>query len=134
MSRAMKNPEVRRRMSEAAARTFHSDTTKLKIKRTVRDRMYVKMHNKLSAQSKERGIRRGKVGIVSIGPFARRVSGVATASYGRLRAHSTLNNTTELNPPTFNWTRHRSFQRRLSLTTHRARVDASIKPPLKSSE
>ena len=110
----MKNPEVRKRMSAAAARTYHSETTKMKIKRTVRDKMYVKMHKKLSAQSKDRGIRRGKVGVVSIGTFARRVSGVATASYGGIRRSPlTLHATgVEFRPPS---TRHRyRFKRRLS--------------------
>lgn len=81
-ARAMKDPKVRQKLSDSAAKNSHSESTKFKIRRTVRDRARVKMKTKLEAQSKEKGIRRGKVGVVTIGTYVRRVSGVAQASFG----------------------------------------------------
>ena len=54
----------------------------MKIRRTVRDKSYVKMNARLMAESKEKGMRRGKVGVCSIGTYARRVSAVQSVSFG----------------------------------------------------
>jgi len=81
-ARAMRNPEVKRRMREAAAKTFHSETTKMKIRRTVRDSAHKKMGARNAELSSALGIRRGKVGTATIGAYARRVSAVQTVSFG----------------------------------------------------
>jgi hypothetical protein len=87
-AKAMRDPEVKRRMREAAAKTFHSATTKMKIRRTVRDTAHRKMEARNLARSAELGPRRGKVGIVSIGTYARRVSSVQRLSFGVWGKHA----------------------------------------------
>ena len=87
-ARAMRDPEVKRRMREAAAKTFHSATTKMKIRRTVRDTAHRKMEARNLAKSQSLGPRRGKVGIVSIGTYARRVSSVQRLSFGVWGKHA----------------------------------------------
>ena len=87
-AKAMRDPEVKQRMREAAAKTFHSATTKMKIKRTVRDTAHRKMEARNLARSAELGPRRGKVGIVSIGTYARRVSSVQRLSFGVWGKHA----------------------------------------------
>ena len=87
-ARAMRDPEVKRRMREAAAKTFHSATTKMKIRRTVRDTAHRKMEARNMARSAELGPRRGKVGMVSIGTYARRVSSVQRLSFGVWGKHA----------------------------------------------
>jgi len=84
----MRDPEVKRRMREAAAKTFHSATTKMKIRRTVRDTAHRKMEARNLAKSQSLGPRRGKVGIVSIGTYARRVSSVQRLSFGVWGKHA----------------------------------------------
>ena len=81
-AKAMQNPEVKRRMREAASKTQHSESTKRKIRRTVRDSAHKKMVARNEEKSAKMGIRRGKVGQVSIGTFARRVSAVQTVRFG----------------------------------------------------
>lgn len=81
-AKAMQNPEVKRRMREAASKTQHSETTKRKIRRTVRDSAHKKMVARNEEKSAKMGIRRGKVGQVSIGTFARRISAVQTVRFG----------------------------------------------------
>jgi hypothetical protein len=81
-AKAMRDPDVKRRMREAAAKTFHSATTKMKIRRTVRDAARKKMEQRNQAHSVALGLRRGMVGMVSIGTFSRRVSGVQRVSFG----------------------------------------------------
>jgi|UniRef100_A0A7R9T9R1 hypothetical protein len=81
-AKAMRNPAVRRKMREAAVRNSHSDTTKLKIRRTVLDNACRKQRAMNMAKSKNDGLRRGKVGVCTTGTFARRVSGVQSASFG----------------------------------------------------
>ena len=87
-ARAMRDPAVKRRMREAAAKTFHSATTKMKIRRTVRDTAHRKMEARNRAKSQELGPRRGKVGMVSIGTYARRVSSVQRLSFGVWGKHA----------------------------------------------
>ena len=87
-ARAMRDPEVKRRMREAAAKTFHSATTKMKIRRTVRDTAHRKMEARNMARSAALGPRRGKVGMVSIGTYARRVSSVQRLSFGVWGKHA----------------------------------------------
>ena len=81
-AKAMKNPKVKQRMKEAAARTFHSETTKFKIRRTVRDKANKKMQARNIVRARELGVRKGKVGVCSISMHARRVSSVQLVSYG----------------------------------------------------
>ena len=76
-ARAMRDPEVKRRMREAAAKTFHSATTKMKIRRTVRDTRTARWR-RATARSARRPAA-GKVGMVSIGTYARRVGSGAAA-------------------------------------------------------
>ena len=81
-AKAMKNPEVKQRMREAAARTFHSETTKFKIRRTVRDKAHTKIQARNLAKAQSLGIRKGKVGVCSFAMHARRVSSVQSVCYG----------------------------------------------------
>lgn len=87
-AKAMKDPDVKRRMREAAAKTFHSVTTKMKIRRTVRDTAHKKMELRNRLRSEELGVRRGKVGTVSIGTYARRVSSVQQLFFGVWSKHA----------------------------------------------
>lgn len=81
-ARAMQDPEVRRRMRDAASKNKHTETTKMKIRRTVRDTAHKKIDARMMAKSKDLGPRRGKVGVCSIGIYARRVSAVMAAGFG----------------------------------------------------
>ena len=88
---AMQNPQVKQRMRAAAANTFHSETTKLKIRRTVRDKAHQKMQARNEAKARAFGIRRGKVGVCTIGMHARRISSVQRVNFGMWTKHALEN-------------------------------------------
>ncbi len=81
-SKAMQSPKVRQKMREAAVKQFHSETTKMKIRRTVRDNAHRKVGIRVETNSIRKGRRPGKVGVCTIGTFARRVSAVQRLSFG----------------------------------------------------
>ena len=85
---AMQNPQVKQRMRAAAAKTFHSDATKIKIRRTVRDKAHQKMQARNEAKARALGIRKGKVGICTIGMHARRISSVQRVNFGTWTKHA----------------------------------------------
>ena len=130
---AMRDPEVKRRMREAAANTFHSATTKLKIRRTVRDTAHAKMEVRNFARAQELGPRRGKVGIVSIGTYARRVSSVQRVSFGVWSKHAVDTRESVRKEELRLFKKIDREERRRILNVERAELrDSSGKPPRSS--
>ena len=81
-AKAMQNPEVKRRMREAASKTQHSETTKRKSAVPCETRRTRRWWRGTKRRARRWAPRRGKVGQVSIGTFARRISAVQTVRFG----------------------------------------------------